>query len=292
MEYIRTNIDDMITVRSIITVYDVDLRHYDGDGESHNFPEIIYVRRGCSDFSIDGAAVHLEAGQMILLPPNAFHGPLDTVKKRDAIHSIFSFEVDSPLLELLYNRIITLTDEQIEQYIEIHQKGLSLFIKAPVTENRRGMIRRNNATEYAILALKKQLELFLLDLYYTYVPAEDISRRKHKMQQLNRLTNYLQTNIKEKLTLEQMGRGVGMSTSTLRRLVNELCGCGPVNYFLDMKIAEAKHLIKEGYLNHTEIAESLGFETIHYFSRQFKKRVGLSPRDYSKQKRKKPFSEN
>lgn len=286
MDYIRTNIDDMLTVRSIITVYDVDLRHYDGVGESHNFPEIIYVRKGFSDFSIDGSLVHLDAGQLVIVPPNAYHGPHETISKRDAFHSIFTFEVDSPLLELLYNRIITLNDEQMNQYMEIHQKGLSLFVKAPVSENRRGMIRHENATDYAILALKKQLELFLLDLYYTYVPAEDINRRKHKMQQLKRLTAYLQTHIKEKLTLEQMGRGVGMSTSTLRRLVTELCGCGPVNYFLDLKIAEAKHLIKEGYLNHTEIAESLGFETIHYFSRQFKKRVGLSPRDYSKQKKK------
>ena len=53
------------------------------------------------------------------------------------------------------------------------------------------------------------------------------------------------------------------------------------NYFLALKITEAKRLIRESSLNFTQISESLGFSTIHYFSRLFKEKTGMTPTDYA-----------
>jgi YesN/AraC family two-component response regulator len=52
-----------------------------------------------------------------------------------------------------------------------------------------------------------------------------------------------------------------------------------------LKIKEAKRLIREGQMNFTEISEFLGFSSIHYFSKLFKKPTGKSPSEYAKQKR-------
>ena len=52
--------------------------------------------------------------------------------------------------------------------------------------------------------------------------------------------------------------------------------------FLDLKLKEAKRLIRESSLNFTEISELLGFNSLHYFSRLFKERVGMTPSEYAR----------
>jgi len=48
-----------------------------------------------------------------------------------------------------------------------------------------------------------------------------------------------------------------------------------------MKIEAAKELIRTGQMNFTQISEKLGYTSIHYFSRQFKKVTGMTPSEYA-----------
>ena len=47
-----------------------------------------------------------------------------------------------------------------------------------------------------------------------------------------------------------------------------------------MKITVAKQLIRENQMNFTQISDFLGYSSIHYFSRQFKKIAGMTPTEY------------
>ena len=59
-------------------------------------------------------------------------------------------------------------------------------------------------------------------------------------------------------------------------------GKGIMEYYLDLKMEEAKKLVSERELTFTRIAEQLCFGSIHYFSKIFKVKTGMSPRDYAK----------
>ncbi len=48
-----------------------------------------------------------------------------------------------------------------------------------------------------------------------------------------------------------------------------------------MKIDAAKQLIRTEQMNFTQISEKLGYSSIHYFSRQFKKVTGMTPSEYA-----------
>jgi len=67
----------------------------------------------------------------------------------------------------------------------------------------------------------------------------------------------------------------------LQHLIREQKGCGVIELFCRMKTDQAKLLIRENSLNFTEIANTLGYSSIHYFSRQFKKITGMTPSEYS-----------
>ena len=55
-----------------------------------------------------------------------------------------------------------------------------------------------------------------------------------------------------------------------------------LDHFSRMKMDAARRLIREGQLNITEISSRLGFSSVHYFSRRFKKLTGMTPTEYAR----------
>ena len=54
-----------------------------------------------------------------------------------------------------------------------------------------------------------------------------------------------------------------------------------IEYFSEMKIDAAKQMIRTEHMNFTQISQQLGYSSIHYFSRQFKKIAGMTPSEYA-----------
>ena len=91
----------------------------------------------------------------------------------------------------------------------------------------------------------------------------------------------MEQNIDRNLTVADIADKFNKSESTLKKLFSAHLGCGVISKFNDMKLRHAKVLIRERNLNFTEIAEVLGFSSVHYFSRLFKKKTGMTPSEYS-----------
>ena len=280
-EFIKTKVYDSLLISSVVTVLEVDLRKKASLGEVHNFPEIIFVKEGYTDLHVDGKVTPIQKGELIIIAPNTFHGKSEKEPELGTgVHTIISFESNSLILRELYNKPIQLTEEQVQEYLKIANLGLGIFEFAQTKNNVGGMKPKSNVMPYELETLKKQLELFLIELYRTNV-ANTV--REPGQEILAQLNDYLYQNITKSLTVEEMAKHVCVSPAILRKHIREKCGCGPNQHFINLKINEAKRLIKAGSMNFTEISEYLGFETIHYFSRQFKNRVGVSPREYQKE---------
>lgn len=95
------------------------------------------------------------------------------------------------------------------------------------------------------------------------------------------IINYMEEHIADHLTIEQICRDNLIGRALLQKLFTEYTGCGIIDYFSLMKINTAKQLIRKGTLNFSQIAEQLGYNSIHYFSRQFKTITGTTPSEYA-----------
>ena len=91
----------------------------------------------------------------------------------------------------------------------------------------------------------------------------------------------MEDHINEQLTIETICENTLVSRSRLQKLFQELHGCGVIEFFTLMKIDTAKELIRSNQLNFTQIADRLGYTSIHYFSRQFKKVTHMTPSEYA-----------
>ena len=281
--YVRTSLTDFLSVRSIVSVLHIELDNRICGGESHDFPELLYVEAGHHTLKVDGVKHAMEPGQLIFYAPHAFH---EGDEVSSAKLGIISFEAELPQLFPFYNKVITLTGKQQQVLSQILSDGLNAFRIAPTEMGLHGMIPREDIADYTLQQLKNQLELFLIDLYKTAEPQKPKSvaanRENFSAEQFAAVLDYLKAHLGDNLTLAQIAEGCAMSIPKLKLLFREQQGCGPIAYFIEMKINAAKRMIRDSSMSFTQISEALGFHSVHYFSKLFKEKTGLTPSEYAK----------
>lgn len=280
--YCGTAISDALSVTEIYTALYPDLvRNYPGKGEKHPFPEIFYLRRGEHTLLIDKQRHTLREGQIILYAPDSYHEASD-VRPTLADACIITFACDSPLLAPLYNRAITLTPSQRLMIEEIVAEGVQCFEGRAPEDTVHGMVLREGVSTDTLWGLRKQIELFLIGLSKKNSPQRSTHKTRRDAE-FAAAVEFLRKNVASPLTLSQIALGTSMSVSKLKLLFREQAGTGPIDYLIRLRIERAKVLIGEGEYNLSEIAERVGFSSLHYFSRTFKAITGVSPSQYAKQ---------
>lgn len=91
--------------------------------------------------------------------------------------------------------------------------------------------------------------------------------------------NHIDENYNEKIDFNLLASLCGYSYSSLRHKFKLLYGDSPQNYLIKVRLENAYNLLKTGKLNCTEICYRCGFSTSSQFSRMFKQKYGVSPRE-------------
>ena len=94
------------------------------------------------------------------------------------------------------------------------------------------------------------------------------------------MCEYMNNNIYSTLTLKDLCSHFFLGKTQLCKIFRENTGKSPMEYYAELKISEAKKLLRENERSVSQISDSLGYSSIHIFSRAFKKAVGMSPKSY------------
>ena len=92
----------------------------------------------------------------------------------------------------------------------------------------------------------------------------------------------MKQNVESKLKLTDIRKKFAISRSQLLRTFKSNIGCRVIEYWNDLKLERAKTMIREEKYNFTEISNILGYNSIHYFSRHFKRSTKMTPTQYSR----------
>ena len=88
----------------------------------------------------------------------------------------------------------------------------------------------------------------------------------------------------EPWSIKQMANLANLSTSRFAALFKDEFNVSPTEDLIRQRIDRAKTLLSGARVSVKEISKACGFESVHYFHRAFKNRVGLTPRHYHKMK--------
>lgn len=98
------------------------------------------------------------------------------------------------------------------------------------------------------------------------------------------ITTYINGNLHEKLTLEQLAGYVHLHPQYLGRLFKQEMHVTITEYITRKRIEKSKELLECSQKTITEISEICGFSDSNYFTRVFRKMEGIPPKEYRKNK--------
>lgn len=93
---------------------------------------------------------------------------------------------------------------------------------------------------------------------------------------------YMQNNLSKTITLDNIAQSANLSTSFFSRKFRQDTGYAPIEYFNHLRIQKACQLLHFSDLRVNEVGAQLGIDDPFYFSRLFKKQMGVSPAGYRK----------
>ena len=91
---------------------------------------------------------------------------------------------------------------------------------------------------------------------------------------------YIDENYAQPITLEDISREINVSPQYFSKLFKEETGKNFIDYLTGIRMEVAKELLSQGDLSIKEIGYRIGYNDPNYFSRIFKKTVGVTPTEY------------
>ncbi|WP_372933597.1 AraC family transcriptional regulator [Mariniphaga sediminis] len=97
---------------------------------------------------------------------------------------------------------------------------------------------------------------------------------------VRRAIHFLDKNLHKKLSLQQIAHEAGYSPTYFTTLFREETNYAPLSYFSHLKTLKACEFLDYTRMKVKEISYNLGYSDPYYFTRDFKKKMGMSPRQY------------
>ena len=284
MEYKRLPLKEALSITSLVSVHYLEYtRDFAFSGELHDFWEIVYVDKGHVYATAGSNEFLLNAKQLYLHKPMEFHNiRCDGTVAANAV--VMSFDGNCPELHNIAGRILTCPEESQPLLASIISEAREAFSTPLGDPNIKELLRKDHQPFAAEQMIRIYLEQLLIKLIraggQTGAPAA-MPTRSFSNQRLKAICSYLEENVENRIMFEDVCRQFSIGASALKKLFRDNVGCGVMEYYGRCKIERAKLMIREREMNYTQIADTLHYTTVQYFSRHFKRCTQMTPSEYA-----------
>lgn len=272
-EKIRKWIDKNSLISSL---YVTDIGYY--PKAHHHFRErlqgadediLIYVLDGLGMVKINDASFELKANQFIVIPAGTGHSYMADEANPWTIYWLHLNSKNKNIFEGLYAKMMPVNPSKtsrIKERIQLFEEIIEILSLGFSPAN----------IEYANLCLVHLLASFrYIDQFrkVNYSTEKDV---------IKKAIIYMKQHIEQKISLQEMASQFKLSVPHFSRLFRQRTRNSPIEYFIQLKMQHACQLLDYSNLKIYEIADAIGYDDSYYFSRIFKKVMGISPLQYKK----------
>lgn len=234
--------------------------HVHPDGVYH----YIYVLQGGGGICIGRERFDLAPGKMYLTAPDVPH---DFFSKEDAPLITVEFKFTIPDKEL------DLQTRDLPPRVDCRNSALQMLVPGMWRE----MERKKNRSEEILCAQAYEM-LCLLQ--------RTVQEERHgngaSLEELQSVFRFINTHLGSEITLADLAEAAHLEKTYFTKKFKRLTGTTPMEYVRSTRIEKAKDLLEFSDMSITQIAEALGFQSLHHFSNMFLKYTGSSPRKYKR----------
>ena len=293
MGYDGITLHNSINIGKIYSIHYFEyMNDFSFEGESHNFWEFICVDKGEVGVTAGDSFTILKKGDIAFHQPNEFHN-VQAVSGIAPNLVVISFQCTDDAMRFFKKKILQIDETERNLLADIIIEARRCFdcrLDDPYLQNMPMKEPDLFGAEQMIHLLLTQFIIHLIGRYsaplmlHKRLPRlESIKATKSRSdtEVFNRIVGYLEEKLNTRVTIEQICHDNLIGRSQLQKIFKEQCNMGIIEYFSLMKINAAKELMRTNQMNFTQISEHLGYTSIHYFSRQFKKVTGMTPSEYA-----------
>lgn len=229
---------------------------------------IHYIVSGCGEYRVNDVIYELSAGDFFLIRPN----------------ELVTYIADEENPWEYY--WIGFSGNQVNNFLLNNGFDVSDYTGC-IAENNElsGKLQKLLNLDFFNDKMKLSNAAVFLDIfsYFHGVKENNIAVQKEKRSRMYRdsFLLYVKNNYyREDLSIEKIARSMYLNTSYFSQLIKNELGITALDYLVGYRLNRATILLKTTELNIEEIAQAVGYQNRHSFSRAFKKKFNISPTNY------------
>lgn len=282
MEFKIKKLNDEFKITGVANVHFFEFENnFQTEYDKHPFYELVFVSSGALTVKSDDYSGPLTKYEMIIHRPNEYHSLISFDSSPTVIIIGFTCEGMPENFSILPQK---LSETNVKKLAEAVKEGRSVFMpphNVPVYDMKKNINQPYGAEQMLRLALEYFFIGLIRERYITN-SKQDVTYQRFNA---NEIVRYLDDKYKEKISLNELSFIFGTNRTTLCKEFKNTTGTTVSEYVANKKLEDAKHKIIDTNATFTEISNMLNFESIHYFTRFFKKNTGLSPKEFRKNSR-------
>ena len=242
---------------------------------SHTFYEIIYCVQGELEYLLGIRRYSIQAGDIIIAPPGVIHCPI-LPKKLEIPYKRYVLWISASFAETLRKASSEILDSQ--EAVVLRTSGTKWeYLRRYFTRGVKESEARASGWQICLGGIATQLLVHIARAFHELATVPT----NLKEDLLEQILEYVQNNLKEKLSVAQTAQQFHISQSTLTHLFHREMGISFYRCVIQRRLAEGKNLIARG-ISMEEVSLRVGFQEYSAFYRAFKSEYGISPIQYRK----------
>jgi AraC-like DNA-binding protein/mannose-6-phosphate isomerase-like protein (cupin superfamily) len=236
---------------------------------NHHFLELFYVLSGSGMFYVGNQSIAVSPCDLVIVNPHVEHTEKSGAQPMEYIVlgiEGLQFSFDDP--EMQYS---------VTNYSHMKNDIQVLF----------GMLvsELHEDQPYKAEVCQSVLSILLIQIARSSQLTAHVTPTQQVSSAIDSVRQYIDANFKLPLTLDLLSERCHLSKYYLVHHFTETFGVSPINYLLQKRIDESKHLLEMTDHSLFQIAQVVGFSSPSYFSQSFRRSVGLSPLEYRKREK-------
>jgi AraC family transcriptional regulator len=148
----------------------------------------------------------------------------------------------------------------------------------------RAELMRQQASPLFVQALAQMIAVHLVREYGETGEELHTSSPSLPGYKLRQITGWMSEHAGEEFNLERLAAQAGLSRFHFQRLFRAATGVSPSRYHINLRINEARRLLRETKMSVVDVALEVGYTNPSHFAQLFRRETGLSPSDYRRQR--------